>query len=708
MKRGLLAIALLLCVTSVMAIPAKPGVWKTIRLADGSELRAELHGDEFGSFWTSEDGRHYVEIAGSDLYREVELSEVIAKAEAKRAEERKMEQRAQSTQNTQSIQRRIPGGAKQEYQGEKRGLIILVNFANSKFSSIHDVEYYERLTNEENFTDNEGNTHSVRDYYLDQSYGQFDLSFDIAGPIELQYDDSYYGYNNESHRVYMVQEACDGAYAAGVDFSKYDWDGDGMVEQVFILYAGYGAADTGNYTYVWPHKSTITKRTYGDVSVSVYACSCELARTGNSNGIGCICHEFSHCMGLMDVYDTYGTGNFGMGTWSILSMGCYNGNGYGYMPAGYTSYERACCGWLTPIELTEETSVTDMKGLSEGGEAYIIYNKGTSNEFFMLENRTLNGFDSELANDGMLIVQIDYNAYYWTNNVINSNYLGNTHQRYTIIPADNVQSSATETKDTWPNSGRNHLDNYTTPSGETYNANNDGNYYMNVSIYDITKADDKTISFKFLPEGKSPIEDTTPEGAIFYESFNSCMGIGGNDDDFSNSGEADDFYPDNEGWTCSTAYGAYQCAFFGSNRQAANLTTPTFTISGAATLSFRAAPFTALVPATVEISSETEGITLSETEISLPQGEWTDFSITLYGEGDVQLRMKETTGINRFYLDEVVVMPAEVSDGISSIHADDVTRQGIYSTSGQQVNVPQTGVNIMRYTDGTTKKVLVR
>ncbi len=669
---------------ALMAVPAQSGVWKMLLLEDGTQVRGELHGDEYGHFWTTDDGRHYVEIVGTDFYREVDLSEVLEAAQARRAEEAQLAQGTLTAIKRDNAKKLIPGGTSSEFSGEKKGLIILVNFADVKFEEANDADYYERLANEENFSDSYGNTHSVRDYFLDQSYGTFDLSFDVVGPVELQNGYAYYGNESTSGRIYLVQEACDGADNLGVDYSKYDWDGDGEVEQVFILYAGHGAADSGDSKTVWPHKGTISARTYDGVKVRTYACSCELAgRTdGVGNGIGTICHEFSHCMGLPDAYDTQYTGFYAMGTWSIMASGSYNGGSHGYLPAGYTSYERACCGWLTPVELTEETEVTDMKGLSEGGEAYIYYNKGTDYEFYMMENRTNNGFDSSLSGSGLLVVHLDYNAYYWTANVLNSNYYGNDHERYTIVPADNVKSSGSESNDTWPNSGNSRLDNYTTPADEAYNANSDGAYYMNMSLSSIKKADDGTISFQFYPEGRTPTTGTAPEGAIFYESFNLCSGTGGNDGDFGSSGVGNaTFYPDINDWTCSTAHGAWECAFFGSNTQAANLTTPTFAITGPTTLSFRAAPYTALVPAVIAISCETEGISVSPTEIEVPQGEWTDFNIVLKGEGDVKLRMKETTGINRFFLDEVAAVPG-LPEGISTITADKPIVSGVYSIDG--------------------------
>ncbi len=685
---------------TLMAVPARPGLQKILILEDGSEISAEFRGDEYGCWWATEDGRCFVAVVGTEVYREVKQSEVVEAARTRRMEEAQKAQQAKEATEVVaplSERKKIPGATSKTLIGERKGIIILVNFADTKFESEHNVSYYERFANEENFTDGEGNTRSVRDYFLEQSNGLLDLSFDVAGPVELEHEHAYYGHDQQDHYPDMIKEACQGALEQGLDFSKYDWDGDGTVEQVFVLYAGHGAADTGDTSYTWPHKSYLRPAVnYGGTYVSVYACSNELAGNNRGDGIGALCHEYSHCFDLPDAYDTEGTGFYGMGTWSILDYGSYNGDSYGYVPAGYTSYERAFCGWLDPIELTEETEVTAMKGLADGGKAYIVYNQGNTNEFYMLENRTLSGFDAELAGSGLLVVHLDYNAWYWSSNVVNSYAGGNTHERYTIIPADDVKSRKTESGDAWPNSGKTRLDDFTSPADEAYNFNMDGTQHMDITLSKIKKADDGTVSFVFYPTGNN--SGSAPEGAIFYESFDRCEGEGGNDGDFSINVATGEFYPDNDDWTCSTSHGALQCAMFGSNTQAANVLTPTFTITEETVLTFRAAPVTARVSGVITLSCENSGINLSETEIELSQGEWTYFTINLTGSGDVAIRLKETSGLNRFFLDSVTAIPlSEVPEGIVNIESSPVkTQEGIYTLQGVKVTKPtQKGVYIV-------------
>ena len=123
-------------------------------------------------------------------------------------------------------------------------------------------------------------------------------------------------------------------------------------------------------------------------------------------GIGTICHEFTHCLGLPDIYDTAYGGGYGMGYWDLMNSGSYNSNGY--IPAGFTSYEKMYCGWSQPIELKNDTVITGMKPLSEGGESYIIYNDANRNEYYLLENRQKTGWDAGIPGNGLLVIHVDY------------------------------------------------------------------------------------------------------------------------------------------------------------------------------------------------------------------------------------------------------------------------------------------------------------
>ena len=176
---------------------------------------------------------------------------------------------------------------------------------------------------------------------------------------------SYYGGSdgdrhdaNAAELIAEVAELAD----KDVDYKDYDSDGDGMVDFCYVIYAGYGEAHGADENTIWPHAWNLMSGTgsalkLDGVKINSYACSCEL--TGNSgktiDGIGTICHEFSHTLGLPDFYDTANSGNAGMGYWSLMGSGNYNLNGC--VPCAYTAYERMLAGWLTPEELEEK--ITD-------------------------------------------------------------------------------------------------------------------------------------------------------------------------------------------------------------------------------------------------------------------------------------------------------------------------------------------------------------
>ena len=299
----------------------------------------------------------------------------------------------------------------------------------------------------------------------------------------------------------MAAEAVDAA-SAEVDFTPYDWDGDGEVDQVFIIYAGYGQAQGAPANTIWPHEWTLEgaglAKHYNGKLIRTYGCSSELKGDGKRNtgildGIGTACHEFSHCLGLPDFYDTQG-GNFGMNTWDIMDYGSYNGNAC--VPAGYTSYERWFAGWLTPTELTTMTEISGMKPLATTPEAYILYNEANRDEYYLLENRQQVDFDKSLYGHGLLVVHVDYGRGPWSSNTVNVN---EDRLRMTIIPADDRRSADSRglAGDPFPGTaGNTSLTDYTTPAAALNTPNKDGSYLMGKAIDNITEnVSEKTVSF---------------------------------------------------------------------------------------------------------------------------------------------------------------------------------------------------------------------
>ncbi|MCD8282104.1 MAG: M6 family metalloprotease domain-containing protein, partial [Prevotella sp.] len=599
MKRIYVIILVLwMSIPATYAVPAQRGVYQTITLSDGTQLRAELRGDEFMAYWLGEDGGAYVMNETTGLYEASDLERMALKADARRSAEQKPVMKAR---------RRVTlGEPVTEFQGEKRGLIILVQFADLSFASGHDAALYNRMANEEGYTDGNGGIGSVRDYFMAQSYGQFTIDFDVAGPVTLPNNYAYYGRDTDGATVNPtgMAELIETATAAvddDIDFSDYDWSGDGEADLVFFVYAGEGQNNGASSNTIWPHMSTYSSMSGGGtltrdgVTVDTYACSCEVGKYNDIDGIGTICHEFSHCFGLPDVYDVAGTyNNYGVGTWDVLSYGNYNGRQYGdaTIPAGYTSYERWFCGWMAPTVLDEDRTVENMQPLTDTGEAYIIYNDGMRSEYYLLENREQSGWDAGTAGSGLLVLHVDYTPSAWRNNKVNS---GST-ELYTIFAANNMKYSDKESGHPYPYGENNSLTNTSSPAAVLNNANADGTYFMNKPVTDIIRNEDGSVSFSFANENEYTPDEDAPGTYVFYESFNHCNGTGGNDGVFSGSQIGGSVLADDADyatWTGSVGtVGAYRCAFSGTGIIAGSMVTPEITTTEDSRLLFRAAPYT--------------------------------------------------------------------------------------------------------------------
>ena len=501
MKKLFLLISLFVLTTGANAVPALPGQWKLLTLADGTQVKAELCGDEFCHYWRAENGRCYIESTREDIFVATDMKTISEKAS----------QRRQIHAGASHRTRGGMGSEREPIIGKKKGLVLLVEFKNKTFEEGHNWEFYNDVLNKVGFKSDLGFIGSVKDYFLSQSYGQFELDFDLVGPLKMPNTYGYYGANtgdNDTNPGLMSATACQMADEF-VNFKDYDWDGDGEVDQVFIIYAGLGEAAGGDKNTIWPHEWKLQYSDYkktltlDEVVVDTYACGPELTKRstyGSSavgvEGIGTICHEFTHCLGIPDMYDTGGS-NYAMSTWDVMCRGSYNGNSFA--PANFTSYERMYCGWLKPTVLNDDTTVEGMKALGDGGEAYIIYNDACPTEYYLLENRQQKGWDSGLSGSGLLVIHIDYDEELWYYNLVNNttDYDGyNTHQRCTIIPADNNFGNSDIATDVFPYKDKDCLTNTSLPRAELYNLNPDGIHYTSKPITQI-KQEDGLISFVF-------------------------------------------------------------------------------------------------------------------------------------------------------------------------------------------------------------------
>lgn len=636
MKRAQTFIAALLFAAFAGAVPADKTPFTVIQ-PDGSKLTLVLRGDEHSHWHSTIDGLPVKE-DGNGSYRYIIMysgnEPVLSSIQARNPQSRSDGERAfveelrssgiatqaaarQKARRNESLAgksvSKIPAFPN---KGEVKGLVILVEFKDRKFEAGNDNARFDKMLNEENY---EGESYgSAYDYFNAQSHGQFQPHFDVYGPVTLSNGYSFYGRNDawsgdDMNADLMVNEACM-LLDDEVDFSQYDLNDDGVIDLVFIMYAGYGENSGADSGTIWPHASDL--RYYFDNPVmrdgkivGPYACSCELRGNEQTSpvstaGIGVFCHEFSHCLGLMDLYDTNGsTGGSGRGygSYSVMDVGCYNNSGY--TPCSYTAYERMVIGWLDPTELGDEyhenLTLTD---INVKNEAYAIYNPNNRDEFFVLENRQQTGWDSALPASGMLISHIDYDAEDWEANVINSYY---EDEGAIIVPANNSYSSLTDEHQLYPTADNNSFTDQSVPAAQF----KDGTYtnrpvtnireaggvvyftYNELSLAkpvalpatDVT-GDAFTANWERVTNAESYVLTVTDEGvnpnpgAVIFEDFSKFTG--GSEDSPSNSDVSSrlDDYMGEAGWRGSKVYQAGGKCKLGTSSATGYLVSPELTL----------------------------------------------------------------------------------------------------------------------------------
>ena len=579
MKRILISAVLSLCAAMTFAIPAKKS-WKVVSQSDGTTIKVSQAGDEHLHYYITEDNvpiykaadnRYcYLTIESGKLHNSGVLAHESAARSAKELQvmntihdlapiARQMAAKKRSAAKRCGRPDRLP--SKDDisvFKGSKKALVILAAFSDKSFSKGDDaiVKFYDEVLNQEGYSQN-GAAGSVHDYFKDMSRGEFDLTFDIVGPVKVSKSATYYGgpspiMGGTDHIGEFITEAIKKAdEKCDIDWKKYDWDDDGEVEQVFVLYAGYGQATGGPTGTIWPNAWTLDEALQNSdgnggfsidgVFINQYACSNELYLDSGTvpMGLGVFCHEFSHCMGLPDMYDT----NYGstptMGDWDLLAGGSYNGpHGIGWCPAGWTRYERAYAGWPALTELKAGDIIKGMTSLEEAdGKAYVIYNDNHKDEYYLLENHKGMGWDKYTPENGLLIIHVDYDKDLFDNNIVNSKgeftpaegydrYFTNDHPR--MAPFSRVRSIQNDTYFyTYPmDAPRGVVDSLTDtskPAAELYNALADGSKLMGKPVYNIEKDDDGNISFTFMTKEKETdaiqdiamAEDTTGDDTVY-------------------------------------------------------------------------------------------------------------------------------------------------------------------------------------------------
>ena len=432
------------------AVPAIPTPQKVTQ-PNGEALTVRIKGDEFFHYMTTVDGYTIVKNAqGYYAYGTLVNDQVVAsKIIARDAEKRSASDNAWLAATGKNLKSasKVAQGIRARAQRDAlphlnrinynnfHGLVILVEFNDAHFTRSDVQEFYGHMINDVDYTgytneDGTANpygscTGSVRDYFYDNSNGIFSPQFDVVGPVEVNYSvdqGNQYAYNIFQSAVQKVNPY--------VDFSQYDLDNNGAVDLIYFIYADTpSSSDSSSPNHIWPHRSSFYSYVkYDGKYIRDYACSAEYIYAksqGIFDGIGTICHEFSHVLGLPDLYDTNENDDNTNGEaqhpgeWDLMAGGNYQNNAR--TPVAYSLYDRYSTGFANYQVITAEGEYT-LNPTSTTGEGYILKTP-TNKEVFLIDNRqNTTKWDRYAPGHGMIIARMDStNATVWNNNAPNGN-----------------------------------------------------------------------------------------------------------------------------------------------------------------------------------------------------------------------------------------------------------------------------------------------
>lgn len=556
MRKILLTLMMATACLMASAVPAIPTPQKVTQ-PDGTELTVRIKGDEFYGYLTTVDGYTIIKndngfyTYGILVNDDVVASKIVARDADERSEGDKIW--LESIGKNLKSKAKVETGKKLRAERDNlpslkginysnfRGLVILVNFKDSQFSRSDVVDFYDSMINQENYTgytneDGSANpygrfTGSVRDYFYDNSNGIFIPQFDVVGPINVNYsvDQGYY-------QATSILLAAAKSANSQVDYSQYDVNNDGYVDLIYFIVADSpSSSDPSHPNHLWPHRSAFggSLSTYDGKKFRDYACSAEYIYDKNSgifDGIGTICHEFSHVLGLPDLYDT-NEGNDAAqgeaqhpGEWDLMAGGNYQN--YARTPVAYSLYDRYSTGFAN-YQIINGEGDYELNPIGTTGEGYILKTP-QNKEMFLIENRQRTKWDAYAPGHGMLVARMDStNTYVWQNNDVNDDA---TRLYYELLRAGKSKSFQSPSDPFPGTNGVAMLTNDTEPNLLTYA--NLRNTYNIVAI----REEGTTIKFKVVKDGEiqkvvedfEPMEPTTNknltgvQGSLTTWDFTRC------------------------------------------------------------------------------------------------------------------------------------------------------------------------------------------
>lgn len=695
------------------AIPAKHGV-RTFAQPDGSVISVRLVGDEFFHTFITSDGLaverkadgcfYYRDAAGVTAVRahDAAMRTSDELAFINNAGNRLSVTSIAESMKTRTAKRRaasIPSGPKKASQvpsnGSPRVPVLLVQYKDYKFKDADPAATFRSF-----FT--EGAT-SAHQYFVDQSNGLYTPQFDVYGPVTLSGNRSTYGgnddYGDDKGVGKMVGEGCLGLDSK-IDFSQYDNDGDGECDVVIVLYAGDGEASSYEddaEDAVWPCQWSLSASDYGKyltldgTKVNKFAVFNELNGSNLSkiDGIGTFCHEFSHCLDLPDFYDTNYGNHFGMSKWSLMDYGSYNNDGY--TPIGYSAYEKAFMGWIELEEAAENTFYTlpvfNQKNIATD-KAVKITNPADRNEYYIIENRANQGWDSYMPAEGLMISHVTYSASAWTGNTVNDY----DPQRMTIIPADNSLKinkvnyygeiyyeidEADLTGDLWPYGNANELTDTSIPKATV----NTGSL-MGKPVTEMTRNSDGTISFWTMKAPLPALSAPSIEGHSVESATSVTLHwLPGDTNDATYTIEikehrdityelalSTDFTDKNHGWA-TTGYTGIEAAEngirLGSSKQQGSLTSPQFNVGedGIVTVRLSAKYYNTDLSALKVSLLNASGSAVDSETIDL-SASYDEYAILFHGTpgAKASVKIETTVAKKRFYVSKADIYNGDATE----------------------------------------------